>query len=123
MRWNISTDAGLHHAHQLADDDGSFLLVAVLAGIALRRSTPNAAAAKAEERTAPDPHLEPAPASIQLTVVATSSEAKVTLDGIPIEVPYRALTKRDERDHELRAGAPGFASLVQIVRFDVAVIL
>jgi eukaryotic-like serine/threonine-protein kinase len=55
---------------------------------------------------------------IQIAIEVAPSSAKLTLDGAPIASPDHLRKRSDQREHYIRAEAPGYESQVRIVRFE-----
>jgi serine/threonine-protein kinase len=74
-----------------------------------------------ESGAEPEPVAEPEPAlpaKVQLAVRVTPSQARITLDGEPLDGnPYRGEVERSTELHTVRASADGFHTATKRVRF------
>jgi serine/threonine protein kinase len=74
----------------------------------------------------PPPPLErpvtPAPvekhSTVELRVIVDPPQARVTLDGVPLSLPFQGSFAKDDANHRLEASAEGFRALKQFVAFD-----
>jgi serine/threonine-protein kinase len=66
----------------------------------------------------------PAPADVEIYIVAIPPEATISVDGSAMSAnPYTGRRKLDGRDHRVRIEAPGYEPVEQTVRYDRDVVL
>jgi serine/threonine-protein kinase len=66
----------------------------------------------------------PAPADVEIYIVAIPPEATISVDGTAMSAnPYTGRRRPDGRDHRVRIEAPGYEPVEQTVRYDRDVVL
>ncbi|HEX5658383.1 MAG TPA: serine/threonine-protein kinase [Polyangiales bacterium] len=56
--------------------------------------------------------------TIALSVIVDPPQARVSLDGVPLSLPFQGAFTKDDANHRLEASAEGFRPLKQFVAFD-----
>ncbi|MET0283845.1 MAG: serine/threonine-protein kinase [Polyangiales bacterium] len=56
--------------------------------------------------------------TIELRVIVDPPQARVTLDGVPLSLPFQGAFAKDDANHRIEASADGFRALKQFVPFD-----
>jgi eukaryotic-like serine/threonine-protein kinase len=131
----MSTPAAPFHSYSLLGALGALLAVACGAGLmwflvaradhpVVSRPAPLPTAALAPERVeaAPERPVSPAPnrvdTTVSLRVGIEPAQAQVSLDGVPLSLPFTGNFQRDGALHRLEASADGYRPLRQFVAFD-----
>jgi serine/threonine-protein kinase len=82
------------------------------------RTPPSAARATQRPQSAPPMVQDAVNSSVSITLVALPADARASLDGVPLELPFTGTFRRESALHRLELSALGYRDVKQFIAFD-----